>query len=248
MFNMETAKALQTLKPLLLLIVSLTLFTSCQEDDPFSGDSGTFKDKRDGQVYKWVRIGDQVWMAENLAYIPYVCPADSQCGIWVNGYQDTKIGRALATSNYQAYGCLYDWETAMVSCPKGWHLPSDEEWKELELYLGINLEELNMKDWKGMKNNVVGKLKETGTVHWDSPNSNATNESGFTARPGGKRYYYENPPSSFSTTGGFGSFWTSTGDYDYAIRRIIPESPNGIYRDTQNKKNGLSVRCVKNLK
>ena len=81
---METAKALQTLKKLLFLIVSLTLFTSCQEDDPFSGDSGTFKDKRDGQVYKWVRIGDQIWMAENLAYIPYVCPADSQCGIWVN--------------------------------------------------------------------------------------------------------------------------------------------------------------------
>ena len=243
---METAKAMQILKPLLFLIVSLTLFTSCQEDDPFSGDSGTFKDKRDGQVYKWVRIGDQIWMAENLAYIPYVCPVDSQCGIWVNGYEDTKIGRALATANYQAYGCLYDLETAIASCPKGWHLPSDDEWKELELYLGMSPGELDLEDWRGSDNNVDGKLKETGTSHWDSPNSNATNESGFTARPGGDRYIFSVPgPVSFHMTGRGGSFWTSTGGVGYAITRTIVESPNGVYRHSRNSNEGKSVRCIK---
>ena len=245
MFKMETAKAMQILRTLLFLIVSLTIFNSCQEDEPFSGNSGTFKDKRDGRVYKWVRIGDQIWMAENLAYIPYVCPADSQCGIWVNGYQDTKIGRALATANYQAYGCLYDWETAMVSCPKGWHLPSDEEWMELELFLGMTPGELDEETWRGYINNVDGKLKETGTIHWDSPNSNATNESGFTARPGGKRYYHESPPSSFSMTGGSGSFWTATEEGNYAFGRGLSENAYGVYRHLQNKKDGLSIRCIK---
>jgi len=236
---------METIKSLFPYILIIALFTACQEDDPFSGDSGTFKDKRDSQVYKWVRIGDQIWMAENLAYIPYVCPADSQCGIWVNGYQDTKIGRALATANYQAYGCLYDWEIAMVSCPKGWHLPSDDEWKELELFLGMDPSELDQETWRGNDNNVDGKLKETGTVHWISPNSNATNESGFTARPGGKRYYHESPPSSFGMTGGGGSFWTATGENDFAIMRTIVESPYGVYRNTENKRNGLSIRCIK---
>jgi len=246
MFKMETAKAMQILRTLLFLIVSLTIFNSCQEDEPFSGNSGTFKDKRDGRVYKWVRIGDQIWMAENLAYIPYVCPADSQCGIWVNGYQDTKIGRALATANYQAYGCLYDWETAMVSCPKGWHLPSDDEWKELELYLGMNSTELDWEyEWRGCDNNVDGKLKETGTSHWDSPNSNATNESGFTARPGGIREYNENPPSNFITSGIAGFFWTASENIDYAIMRQIEYSAHGVYRHSINKKNGLSIRCIK---
>jgi len=231
---------------LTLCAVLIAIFTSCEKEDPFIGDSGTFTDSRDGQEYKWVRIGEQIWMAENLAYIPYVCPADSQCGIWVNGYKGTKTGLAKATDNYRAYGCLYDWETAMGSCPTVWHLPSDNEWKELEIYLGMSLNEIDQETWRGRDNNVDGKLKETGTSHWESPNSNATNESGFTARPGGNRYIsYDPGPGSFNMTGRGASFWTATEYYNHARIRQLSAFPNGVYRNSRNKKDGLSVRCIK---
>jgi uncharacterized protein (TIGR02145 family) len=104
---------------------------------------GTFTDSRDGKVYKTVKIGDQVWMAENLAYKP-------------------TSGNSLkyeSEADYTAvYGYLYDWKTAMKVCPKGWRLPTDDEWAELSEYLG------------GEKI-AGGKLKETGTTHWKSPNA-----------------------------------------------------------------------------
>ena len=90
-----------------------------------------------------------------------------------------------------------------------------------------------------------GKLKESGTIHWDSPNSNATNESGFTARPGGTRDFYEHIPSHFLMTGGSGSFWTATEENNYACARILSGTINGVYRHLRNKKDGLSVRYIK---
>ena len=68
--------------PILTLFALMLLFTAC-EKDPFEASSGTFTDERDGRAYKWVKIGDQIWMVENLAYVPYVCAPDSQCGIWI---------------------------------------------------------------------------------------------------------------------------------------------------------------------
>lgn len=120
--------------------------------------AGTFKDPRDGKVYKTVKIGNQTWMAENLAY-----KAGSGCWAYNNDQ-----------GNVATYGYLYNWETAKQVCPTGWHLPSDAEWKQLTTYLGG-------KDVAG------GKLKEAGTAHWESPNEGATNESGFTAIPAGTR-------------------------------------------------------------
>jgi len=122
--------------------------------------TGTFTDVRDGKTYKTIKIGNQIWMAENLSYNP-------GNGSWA--YDNN-------SSNEAIYGRLYNWETAKTVCPSGWHLPNDDEWIELTDYLGG-------------KEVAGGKLKEIGEIHWLSPNRGATNENGFTALPGGYRNY-----------------------------------------------------------
>jgi uncharacterized protein (TIGR02145 family) len=120
--------------------------------------TGTFTDSRDDKIYKTVKIGEQVWMAENLAYKP------TSGNYWAYGNKAVNIA---------VYGYLYDWQTAQNVCPNGWHLPSDTEWTVLIDYLGG-------------KDGAGGKLKEAGTQHWKSPNTGATNEVGFSALPGGR--------------------------------------------------------------
>jgi uncharacterized protein (TIGR02145 family) len=150
-------------------------------------------DARDGNAYKTVKIGNQIWLAENLKYLPSVVGpgtgSETTPYYYVYGYDGTNVTDAKATSNYTTYGVLYNWPAAMAGsassnanpsgvqgvCPAGWHLPSDAEWTELTDYLGG-------------KSVAGGKLKETGTTHWASPNTGATNETGFTALPGGYRY------------------------------------------------------------
>ena len=119
-------------------------------------ETGSFTDKRDGKEYKSVKIGDQWWMSENLAF-----KTSSGCLVYdgIEGYLET-------------YGYLYTWETALKVCPDGWHLPSDNEYEELSNYLGG-------------PNEAGGKLKEAGTAHWNSPNAGATNSSGFSALAAG---------------------------------------------------------------
>ena len=196
-----------------------------------------FTDPRDGNVYDTITIGTQVWMAENLRYLPSVVgPATSseilRC-YYVYDYDGKSVTDAKATSNYTTYGVLYNWPAACSSCPTGWHLPSLAEWTQLSTYLGGD-------------SIAGGKLKETGITHWVSPNIGATNESGFTALPGGIR-------SSLGTFWDLGYaciLWTST--------EQIPEYPavhvwyryihgNGIWTGNQwdFMDKGFSVRCVK---
>ena len=229
-------------RPLFKLFTYFLLFfyavlQSCSED-PFDADSGTFTDKRDGNVYQWVKIGEQIWMAENLAYIPYVCAPDSQCGIWVYDY----YGEGSFYENYNSYGCLYDWETAMEVCPEGWHLPSDEEWMEMERFLGMPEDELYLENQiRGKETNVAGKLG-AGSELWNEKNSNSTNETGFSAKPGGMRV----SAGWFHSINETAYFWTSSyykDDYEIIHRAIVH---NGVLRFMLYKEQGLSVRCIKN--
>jgi uncharacterized protein (TIGR02145 family) len=126
---------------------------------PKKDRKGLFNDPRDGKVYKTIKIGKQVWMAENLAYKP------SKGNYWAYDNNQSNVAR---------YGYLYDWHTALNASPMGWHLPSDEEWTILIDYLG------------GEKK-AGGKLKEAGTTHWFDPNEGANNKTGFTALPSGGR-------------------------------------------------------------
>ena len=128
----------------------------------FAQQTGTFTDSRDGKIYKTVKIGNQTWFAENLAY-------KANGGCWAFNKD---------TVNVPKYGYLYNWETAKTACPAGWHLPSDAEWKTLTEYLG------------GAKV-AGGKLKST-TDWLLNASENDTNESGFNALPGSALGYSSN--------------------------------------------------------
>ena len=205
----------------------------------------TFTDSRDGIVYETVTIGEQVWMAENLAYLPSVVgPATGSTTdphYYVYGYDGTNIAEAKATTNYQTYGVLYNWHAALPACPSGWHLPSDAEWKQLEMYLGMTQVEADKRDlYRGTEEG--GKLKEAGTSHWKSPNTGATNESGFTALPGG----YRTNNGSFVNVGIRGLWWSSTQySTNDAWYRYLSYLYSSVYRYATNNEYGFSVRCVK---
>jgi uncharacterized protein (TIGR02145 family) len=205
------------------------------------GDIGTFTDPRDGYVYKTVKIGNQIWMAENLAYLPSVNPSTSVSSInpcyYVYDYNGTSLVVAKASSNYTTRGVLYNWEAAKISCPDGWHLPSDEEWMQLETTLGIAQSQTGNILWRGTDQGTQMKT----TTGWYN-NGNGTNSSGFTAVPSGYvelgGYFTNLTRCSFwwsSSDGGSGNAWRRHLDFEYS----------GIYRYNNSKSYGFSVRCVK---
>ncbi|HPG32880.1 MAG TPA: fibrobacter succinogenes major paralogous domain-containing protein [Lentimicrobium sp.] len=132
-------------------------------------------------------------------------------------------------ANCNIYGRLYDWNTALNACPPGWHLPSDTEWTMLTDFLGG--EEV-----------AGGKLK--ATTHWPSPNTGATNSSGFTGLPGGDRSQW----GTFLEMGFYGSWWSST-ESEYSTTRawfrILLYNHADMNSSDLHKGNGFSVRCIK---
>ena len=222
--------------------VSLTasngvLSSTKTKNDYITVSFGSFTDSRDGTEYQTITIGNQEWMGENLKYLPSVVgPAtgseisgfETESYYYVYDYDGTSVADAKATTNYTTYGVLYNYTAACNSCPAGWHLPSDAEWTELTDYLGETV--------------AGGKLKETGTTHWNSPNTDATNETGFTALPGG----FRSNDGNFYGIGSNGSWWGATeGSTGSAWRRSMYYSTSGVNRDDRNKELGFSVRCLR---
>lgn len=193
----------------------------------------------DGNAYNTVIIGDQVWMQENLKVsklndgtrIPLVenydtwFQTDDPGYSWYNNDKDT-YG--------DTYGAFYNWYTVNTGkmCPDGWHVPSDEEWT-------------TMTDFLGGEEVAGGKLKEAGTEHWDSPNTGATNESGFTGLPGG----YRSNGGQYYSMGWTGNWWTSTlvddGWDTYAYKRRLQSDLGRVHKGYSNKNFGFYVRCIK---
>ncbi|HRS54310.1 MAG TPA: fibrobacter succinogenes major paralogous domain-containing protein, partial [Bacteroidales bacterium] len=215
-------------------------------------------DSRDGNTYQTVQIGTQCWMKENLKYLPSVVGSATGSNTvpyyYVYGYNGTDVFTAKAQPNYSVYGVLYNWPAAMAGaassnnnpsgvqgvCPSGWHLPSDAEWQQLELYIGMDPSVLNNTGWRGT--NEGGKLKETGTLHWTSPNTGATNVSGFTGLGGGFRY---NDGTFLSSLTGAGRWWSATEDASYVHGRGLQYDRSTFGRGGDYKEWGFSVRCVK---
>jgi len=203
----------------------------------------------DGNVYRTVKIGDQWWMAENLRVThyrngePLVAITDSTQ--WA-GLTSGAFGCYQNDSNYTAdYGLLYNWYALIDSnsiAPDGWHVPTDTEWKQLEMALGMSQIDADKTGWRGTIEG--GKLKEAGEAHWISPNSGATNESGFAARPGGFR---DSNTGGYSKMGTDAHYWSATeGDANNAWRRKLVYNGSDIGRGNLNKHYGFSVRCVRN--
>jgi len=191
---------------------------------------------QDGNNYKTITIGNQIWMIENLRTTKY------NDGTIIPLVTDNRAWRISSTPAYcwynndtiykNLYGALYNGYAVNTNklCPKGWHISTNAEWTTLIQILGG-------------KNIAGGKLKESGTTHWKEPNSGATNESGFTALPGGTRYNN----GLFFSMGYIGYWWTFTeaNVFNNGWYRSMDFSNCSVYRNYIDFNNGFSVRCIK---
>ena len=192
----------------------------------------------DGNGYNSVTIGTQVWMAENLKTTKYrngdLIGTTSPVTKDISNESTPKYQWAYDDdkSNVAKYGRLYTYYAVTDSrniCPTGWHVPTDSEWSTLTTYLGG-------------ESVAGGKLREAGTTHWIKPNSGATNESGFTALPGG---YYNNS-GKFIFVSGYGYWWSSTEiSPASAFGRVLSFDYNYVLKSYSNSRDGYSVRCLR---
>ena len=189
----------------------------------------------DGNVYKTVKIGNQWWMAENLKVTKYkdgsAIPNVTKGTLWNGLTTGAYCNYDNKESNVATYGRLYNWYAINTGnlCPTGWHVPTDAEWTTLIDYLGGT-------------SVAGGKLKETGTTHWNSPNTGATNETGFTALPGG----YRGINGAFFSIGYYGYWCSATeSNANYAWYRYMDYNYSLVYRSISNKQYGFSVRCLR---
>jgi len=208
----------------LLCALTIVLF-NCKKDTVDTTiptwNYSTFTDARDGKTYKYIKIGNQNWMAENLAF-------KTNSGSW------TFYG---SEENGTKYGRLYTWNAAKEAIPAGWHLPTDNEWKQLEMSLGMSQTDADSNGLRGT--NEGEKLKSL--KDW-AENGNGTDVVGFNALPGG---FLTNSGSFFALTW-YGYWWTATESTDLnAWFRYISNIDPKIYRKAGFKEDGYSIRCIK---
>lgn len=169
-------------------------------------DKGTFADKRDGHVYKWVKTGPQVWMITNLRFI-------TPAGSWIYN-NDSASG--------VSYGRLYDWPTALKACPKGWHMPTDNDWALLIKNLGGDEQ-------------AGAKLQAMDTV--------VTANGNISSLLSGVRHY----DGSFIGIGSWGACWSATiAGTDDASNYMFVHNGKAIGKSSSTKTTGFSVRCIRN--
>lgn len=201
---------------------------------------GSFVDERDSKKYKTIKIGKQIWMAENLAYLPSVnSPSDydqeKDC-YYVFGYDGTNVDDAKATENYTNLGVLYNWKTAQSAAPNGWHLPTEEEWQELEITIGMTATQAGQNWQRGA---FATKLKSTSG--WAEDGTQGINDIGFNGNPSGYTDHSGFYGQEFNTR-----YWTATSTISYlAYIRGLNAYQEEITRTTGTKSEGYTVRCIK---
>ncbi len=222
------------------------IFNSCKNDDPdprasdeiLFNPSLTYGNVSDieGNTYKTIEVGDQVWMAENLRVTQYndgtAIPNVEDELNWKNTTSPAYSWYENKEGTYAIpYGALYNWYTINTGelCPVGWHIPSVEEWETLILNLGD-------------RPLAGGEIKEKGDTHWKSPNRNATNSSGFSALPGGFRNSGE---GHFYQLGENGYWWSSSEKFDSAWELKLNFNDGYTYIELGIPSNGNSIRCLK---
>ena len=215
------SKALQLLmRSLAISLIGLCCLCSSAQT------RGTYTDSRDHKIYQTVRIGNQIWFAENLAYLPNVDTPE----ISVYGYHGNSVSEAKATDSYQKFGGLYTWAEARKLAPKGWRLPTDADWQLLEKHIGLDATTADTMGWRG-KNREADSLKAGGA-------------SGFDVLFGGWR----SDQGAFNFQGQHANFWVADSyDDGRAYERLINYKNGSIGRDVGNKGCGFSVRYVRNV-
>lgn len=254
----------------ILVIAALTLLiaSSCDSDDEnelieqgCTNDAtyhnpektyGSLTDQQ-GNTYKTIIIGSQVWMAENLKTSRYrngdLIPNITEQVVW-EGISGGAWCNYENDSQYDCpYGKLYNWYTvsdARNICPTGWHVPSESDWNTLIGYLDPSFQPNPNSTNLLLSSFAGGRLKSTGTQYWDSPNTNASNESGFSALPSGYRIVNNEPyDRKFYSLNGSSSFWSSTSS-DSAFAKIIrvEHASSNVYKVKYEKRRGFAVRCI----
>ena len=216
---------------------------------------GSFTDSRDGNVYRTLKIGSQTWMADNLRYLPKVThPRDGSSIIpyaYVLQYYGEDVNEAKESHYYKDKGVLYNLTAAQLSSPEGWHLPTDEEWKQLELEIGMTQEEVECFGGKcdrgaGVAIKLVG---ENGYASYG--NLTGTNETGFDVKRTGAwvPYGYDQETGIFDRDFYCATFWTNTPTEDeekYYMRDFTGSMETiRLERSVHPKCYGFNVRCVK---
>ncbi len=215
-------------------------------DGQFCPDLPLFYDTRDSRVYTTKQYGNQCWMASNLKYLPSVNlvtdASNTLPKYYVYNYSGTDVEASMTNPNYNLYGVLYNWSASLISCPSGWHLPSDEEWKTLEMQLGMSQEQTDSSGYRG--NNEGSKLSGSydlwaAGVLKSNPQFGST---GFNVLPSGNR----TTSSTFGSIGASAYFWTSTVSTSTRARnRGFSSAKINIYRSIPENNSGYSVRCLR---
>jgi uncharacterized protein (TIGR02145 family) len=211
--------------------------TTFGEDLTFRTFNSLTVNDADGNIYNTITIGTQTWMAENLKTTRYSNGDQIPNVPYFEDWRNLNSGASCENTNisdfYSTYGLYYNWYAVQDNrniCPVGWHVPTDEEWTTLtNLYTGGYLF-------------AAIKLKEAGTTHWNSTNTAATNESGFTALPAS----FRPEGTGFINPGEQGRWWTGTEfDSNNAWDRLMGRNASYVNREETTKTIGLSVRCIK---
>jgi len=224
----------------IILGIFLTLFTACKKDTNTEVNLPKTVTDIDGNIYHTVKIGSQLWMIENLKTtkyrnsdtIPNVTNENQWSSLTTGAYCNYNHDESYSNT----YGRLYNWFTVTDSrniAPVGWHVPTNSDWTTLINFLGSD-------------SIAGGKLKETGLAHWLSPNKGATNETGFTALPGGLKLMNDinSPFAGISSDGSWWSIDESNLSTAWGIDIRSYESDARLMNFPVNY--GFSVRCIKN--
>ena len=191
----------------------------------------------DGNTYYTIKIGTQEWMAENLRTKFYNNGSPIDVVTSSNNWGKTNLTNQGAycwydnnPENGKVYGALYNWYTVNSGnlCPSGWSVPSAAQWDVLSNFLGGN-------------NDSGGKLKAEFEIYWGFPNVGATNESGFTAQPGGQRTFEGNFEGKSDQT----YYWTSSELSTNGQNRSIVKQFDNLFGSSSDKRSGYSIRCIK---
>ncbi len=230
----------------ILVTIFLAVGTSCKKkskDDAIVIETGTVMDI-DSNIYETVKIGDQWWMAENLNVTKF---NDGTPIMEITTSENDSIWSKNTLPAYclidKRYGRLYNWQAVSDQkniAPKGWHIPTDEEWKQLEKHIGISETEVEKLAWRG--SNLAGKLLPLNNVGWPTVSAvYGTDDYGFSALPGGCRVFDGTTNSSSNSA----FWWTATEKGTKAYYRYIDYNNTNIYRQFTYKAYGFSIRCVK---
>jgi uncharacterized protein (TIGR02145 family) len=203
-------------------------------------------DSRDDQEYATVQIGEQCWMAKNLAYLPEVSPSSQGSTndpyYYVYDYQGSNVIEAKATENYTNYGVFYNWPASLSACPDGWYLPADSEFCSFAIFLDPSYN-CNAIGYSG--STIGGQTKVPGTIEdgtglWYSPNTGANNQSGFSALPSGQMINHTFQDQGYRTI-----FWNSSLRNGFPLHFHIHYDTASVSRGSTEKSLGYSIRCLR---